>query len=28
VPPHPAPVRLVAQFAPSHSPEGALVPVA
>ena len=26
--PHPAPMRLVAQFAPSQGPEGALVPLA
>lgn len=25
--PHPAPVRLVAQFVPSHGPQGTLVPV-
>ncbi|OXM70582.1 hypothetical protein [Amycolatopsis vastitatis] len=25
--PHPAPLRLVAQFAPSQGPEGALIPV-
>ncbi|MEV7037396.1 hypothetical protein [Amycolatopsis sp. NPDC051061] len=27
LPPHPAPVRLVARFAPSQGPEGALLPV-
>jgi hypothetical protein len=27
LPPHPAPIRLLAQFAPSQGPQGALVPV-